>query len=91
MHLASIEDERVYTMQDEMISKAAVVEEITTRIGFADLGARSAVECAKRSEEQGYYGELAEMLGEGIGFSYVCSSLKGLLRVVKSMHGRESK
>mgnify|MGYP007026047928 FL=1 len=78
-------------MQDEMISKAAVVEEITARIGFAQLGARSAVSAAIRSEEQGYYGELAEMLGEGIGFSYACSSLQGLLHVVKSMHGREGK
>lgn len=78
-------------MRDEMISKAAVVEEITRRIGNAQLGVRSAVECAKRSERSGYYGDIAEELGDGIGFSYVCSSLQGLLRVVKSMHGRESK
>lgn len=77
-------------MLEEMISKAAVVDEIMCRIGFAELGARTAVEAAKRSEEQCYYGELAEVLGEGIGFSYACSSLKGLLRVVKSMQG-ESK
>lgn len=78
-------------MRDEMISKAAVVEEITRRIGNAQLGVRSAVECAKRSEGSGYYGDIAEELGDGIGFSYVCSSLQGLLRVVKSMHGGESK
>lgn len=78
-------------MRDEMISKAAVVEEIMRRIAFSQMGARSAVACAKRSDEQGYYGELAEELGEGIGFSYACSSLQGLLLVVKSMHGRESK
>ena len=78
-------------MLDEMISKAAVVEEITRRIGNAQLGVRSAVGCAKRSEEFGYYGDVAEELGNGIGFSYVCSSLQGLLRVVESMHGGESK
>lgn len=78
-------------MRDEMISKQAVVEEITRRIGFAELGAKSAVSAAIRSEEQCYYGELAEALGDGIGFSYACSSLKALLRVVKSMHGGVSK
>ena len=87
----SIGDERGLTMRDEMISKAAVVEEITRRIDLAKLGVRSVLDCAKRSDEFGYYGEVAEELGDGIGFSYVCSSLQGLLRVVKSMHGGKDK
>ena len=84
-------EERGFMMRDELISKAAVVEEITHRISNAQLCIRSAVACAKYSEESGYYGDIAEQLGDGIGFSYACSSLQGLLRVVKSMHGGESK
>ena len=83
--------ERVFMMRDEMISKAAVVEEIIRRIEVAELAVKSALECANYSNEFDYYGEVAENFGDGIGFSYVSSNLQSLLRVVKSMHGGESK
>lgn len=72
-------------MQDEMISKAAVIEELTFRLGLSDKALHEAMSLVPDYVKAGKYGDVAEVCTEAIGFAYTRGAYKRMLRVVKSM------
>jgi hypothetical protein len=72
-------------MRDYLISRNAVIDELTLRIGVCDI---ALVELNKQAEDyfsRGFYGGLAKVAADAIGCAYKRSMCTDMLRVVKSM------
>ena len=72
-------------MRDALISRNEVINELTIRIGACDI---ALVELNKQAEDyfsRGFYGGLAKVAADAIGYAYNRSMCTDMLRVVKSM------
>lgn len=72
-------------MRDALISRSAVIEELTFRIGLSDKALHEFISLVPDYVKAGRYGDVAEVCTEAIGFAYARGAYKRLLRVVKSM------
>lgn len=72
-------------MRDELISRSAVIDELIDRICACD---RSLLELDRKAKDyfsRGFYGGLANIAADAIGYAYNRSMCVDMLRVVKSM------
>ena len=72
-------------MRDALISRSAVIEELTFRLGLSDKALHEAISLVPDYIKAGRYGDVAEVCTEAIGYVYTRGSYKRMLRVVKSM------
>ena len=72
-------------MRDALISRSAVIEELTFRLGISDKSLHEAISLVPDFVKAGRYGDAAEVCTEAIGFAYTRGAYKLMLRVVKSM------
>lgn len=72
-------------MRDYLISRKAVIDELTFRLGLSDKALHEAMLLVPDYVKAGRYGDVAEVCAEAIGFAYTHGAYQRLLRVVKSM------
>lgn len=72
-------------MRDYLISRYGVIKELTARIGACDMALQEVDRQAKDYFSRGFYGGLAKVAADAIGYSYNRSMCVDMLRVVKSM------
>lgn len=72
-------------MRDALISRKAVIDELTFRLGLSDKALHEAMSLVPDYVKAGRYGDVVEVCTEGIGFAYTRGAYKRMLRVVKSM------
>lgn len=72
-------------MRDYLISRSAVIEELTFRLGLSDKALDEAISLVPDYVKAGRYGDVAEVCTEAIGFAYASGAYKRMLRLVKSM------
>lgn len=72
-------------MRDYLISRDGVIKELTSRIGVCDMALLELDRQAKDYFSRGFYGGLANIAAEAIGYAYNRSMCVDMLRVVKSM------
>lgn len=71
-------------MRDALISRNAVIEELTFRFLLSDKALHEAMSLAPDYVKAGRYGDVVEVCTEAIGFAYTLGAYKRMLRVVKS-------
>lgn len=72
-------------MRDYLISRNEVINELTSRIGACDMALLELDRQAKDYFSRGFYGGLAHIAADAIGYAYNRSMCVDMLRVVKSM------
>jgi hypothetical protein len=72
-------------MRDYLISRNAVIDELTFRLSLNDKALHEAMSHVPDYVKAGRYGNVAEVCTEAIGFAYTRGAYKRMLRVVKSM------
>lgn len=72
-------------MRDALISRNAVIDVLTFRLGLIDKALHEAMSLVPDYVKAGRYGDVAEVCTEAIGFAYTRDAYKLMLRVVKSM------
>lgn len=72
-------------MRDYLISRKAVIDELTCRIGACDMALQNVEKQVCNYFAKGWYGGLANAASEAIGYAYNRSICVDMLRVVKSM------
>lgn len=72
-------------MRDALISRSAVIEELTFRIGLSDEALHEAISLVPDYVKAGRYGDVTGVCTEAIGIAYTRGAYKRMLRVVKSM------
>lgn len=72
-------------MRDDLISRNAVIDELTRRIGASDNALHEVMTIIPRCAKAGRYGDVAEFATEAIGHAYSRCAYREMLRIVKSM------
>ena len=72
-------------MRDYLISRNAVIDELTRRIGACDMALRELDRQANDYFSRDFYGGLVHVAADAIGYAYNRSMYTDMLRVVKSM------
>nr|DAL21709.1 MAG TPA_asm: hypothetical protein [Caudoviricetes sp.] len=72
-------------MRDYLISRKAVIDELTFRLGLSNKALHEAMSLVPDYVKAGRYGDVAEVCTEVIGFAYTRGAYKLMLRMVKSM------
>ena len=72
-------------MRDDLISRNAVINKLTRRIGESDNALHDVMTIIPRCAKAGRYGDVAEFATEAIGYAYSRSAYREMLRIVKSM------
>lgn len=75
-------------MRDYLISRNAVIEELTLRLGISDNALHKAMGLVPDYVKAGRYGDAVEICAEVIGLAYTCGAYKRMLRAVKSISAR---
>lgn len=72
-------------MRDYLISRNGVIKELTARIGACDMALRELDRQANDYFSRSFYGGLAHVAADAIGYAYNRSICVDMLREVKSM------
>lgn len=72
-------------MSDYLISRNAVIDALTRRIGTREKALHEVMELIPKCVKAGRYGDVAELATEAIGHAYSRCAYREMLRIVKSM------
>lgn len=76
-------------MRDDLISRNAVIDMLTRRIGTREKALHEVMALIPECVKAGRYGDVAELATVAIGYSYSRCAYREVLRVVKSMRAKD--